>query len=32
MLGVIDLNGYIFQFSDYLQSGLPDLRDEFIKG
>lgn len=32
MLGVIDPNGYIFQFGDYLQSGLPDLRGEFIKG
>jgi hypothetical protein len=32
MLGVICLNGCIFQFSDHLQSGLPDLRDEFIKG
>jgi hypothetical protein len=32
MLGVICLDGCIFQFSDHLQSGLPDLRDEFIKG
>ena len=24
-------NGGIFEFGDYLQSGLPDLRDEFIK-
>jgi hypothetical protein len=31
ILGVIGLNGDIFQFSDNLQSGLPDLR-EFIKG
>lgn len=27
ILGVIDPNGDIFQFSDNLQSGLPDLRD-----
>ncbi len=25
-------NRDIIQFSDYLQSGLPDLRDEFING
>jgi hypothetical protein len=30
--GVIGPNGDIFQFSDNLQSGLPDLRDKFIKG
>ena len=24
-------NGCIFEFGDYLQSGLPDLRDELIK-
>lgn len=24
-------NGEIFKFGDYLQRGLPDLRDEFIK-
>jgi len=28
---VIVPNGDIFQLSDYLQSGLPDLRDEFMK-
>jgi hypothetical protein len=32
ILGVIGPNGDVFQFSDNLQSGLPDLRDEFIKG
>jgi|SRR6266403_698344 len=32
IFGVIGLNGDIFQFSDYLQSGLPDLRDEFSQG
>jgi hypothetical protein len=32
ILGVIGPNGDVFQFSDNLQSGLPDLRDKFIKG
>ena len=32
ILAVIGPNGDIFQFSDNLQSGLPDLRDKFIKG
>jgi hypothetical protein len=32
VFGVIGLNGSVFQFSDNLQSGLPDQRDEFIKG
>jgi hypothetical protein len=32
ILRVIGPNGDVFQFSDNLQSGLPDLRGEFIKG
>ena len=32
VFGVFTLSGHILQFTDYLQSGLPDLRDEFIKG
>jgi hypothetical protein len=32
ILRIIGPNGDIFQFSDNLQSGLPDLRDKFIKG
>ena len=32
ILRVIGHNGDIFQFSHNLQSGLPDLREKFIKG
>ena len=32
ILAVIGPNGDIFHFCDNLQSGLPDLRDKFIKG
>ena len=32
ILGVSGPNGNIFQFSDNLQNGLPDLREKFMKG